>query len=77
MSFEVYDHHGKDVIVKSNNKGKHRENCLCYGCKKLDLENRENNCPIANAVYENCVKYDIVTPVWECPVDMFEEKTEV
>ena len=65
--FEKYLHHGKQVFVKTENKGKHRENCLCFNCKKLDIKNRDNNCPIANALYENCVKFNVVTPVYECP----------
>jgi hypothetical protein len=25
------------------------------------------NCPIAQATYENCVRFNTVTPVFECP----------
>lgn len=65
--YETYSHHGKEVNVKKNLKGKHREYCLCYVCNKFNPEDREKNCPIANEVYDNCVKFNIVTPVWECP----------
>ena len=68
--FERYDHHGIDMAVRSDLKGKHREYCLCFACKKFH-PGEENNCPIANSTYENCVKHDLVTPVWECK--LFEE----
>jgi len=66
---EVYLHHGKNVVVNTNNKGRHRENCLCWqGCTKFKPNGpRSENCPIANAVFKNCVKFNIVSPVWECP----------
>jgi len=61
-----YIHHGTWVWVREDLKGKHREHCLCHSCKYFQL-NTHWNCPIAQANYENCVKYSIVTPVWECP----------
>jgi len=64
--YTKYDHHGKIVTVKTNNKGKHRENCLCFTCKKFNKDNKDK-CKIADAVYRNCVKFGITTPVWECP----------
>lgn len=65
--FEQYEHHGNLVWVDSVYKGMHREYCLCYQCKKFTPDNRATNCPIANAVYKNCVERHVVTPVWECP----------
>lgn len=67
MEYEKYLHHGVDVHVRSGLKGKHREHCLCYGCRKFNLKDKEANCPIARAVFANCVEFNIVTPVWECP----------
>jgi len=72
MKFEKYEHHGENVWVRSDLKGKHRENCLCMVCKKLDVMNSKKNCPIANAVFKNCKKFNLVTPMWECP--KFDEK---
>lgn len=60
-----YDHHGASVKVRPDLKGKHRQYCLCYMCKKFK-PGAEDNCPIAQAVYKNCVEFDIVTPMWEC-----------
>lgn len=62
-----YKHHGKDVSVQEHLIGKHKEYCLCYqGCVHFKPENREENCIIANINFENCIKYDLVLPVWEC-----------
>ena len=61
-----YIHHGKEVWVQDDLKGQHRENCLCYKCKKYTPDDRENCCPIANALYRFAVLTDIVCPVWEC-----------
>lgn len=69
--FEQYEHHGKTVWVSKELKGKHRDVCLCFSCKKLKI-NEKDNCPIAQETFKNCVKNDLVTPVFECPV--FEEK---
>ena len=62
-----YEHHGKDVVVREDLKGKHREHCLCFSCDKLHIGNRLKNCNIANTLFNNCKLYNIVTPVWECP----------
>lgn len=61
-----YEHYGANVAVYDELKGRHREHCLCYHpCIKFN-PNTPENCPIAQAVYENCVKFNIVTPMWEC-----------
>ena len=65
--FEQYDHHGRRVWVRPELKGQHRKYCLCFSCKNLNIEDRSKNCFIANALFDNCVKLDVVTPVFECP----------
>lgn len=77
--FEKYEHHGTEVHVKSELKGKHRDHCLCYSCTKFKpnepgQKNRIDNCYIANRVFNLCTLFDLVLPVWECP--NFEEKKE-
>ena len=62
-----YRRHGILVSVEDTLEGRHREFCLCHKCKYFTPENREINCLIANALFENCVKYGVTTPVWECP----------
>lgn len=39
--FVKYNHHGKEVWVREDLKGTHREHCLCFNCKKLNIENRK------------------------------------
>lgn len=68
----TYNHHGNLVTVREDLRGKHRDYCLCWSCKELLPEDRVGNCPIANAIYKNCVEFEVVTPVWECP--NFNEK---
>jgi len=64
---EWYEHHGNTVAVRSDLKGRHRENCLCHTCDKFKPEDREANCPIASEVYALDCERGLVTPVWECP----------
>jgi len=66
MNIEKYNHHGKDVFVRSDLKGKHRDNCLCFICEKFKPL-KFNNCHIAEELFKNCKKFNVVTPVWECP----------
>lgn len=61
-----YLHHGNKVFVREDLKGKHRQYCLCYHCKHYSTD-RKKNCLISNAIHANCVRYGLVTPVFECP----------
>lgn len=63
-----YWHHGAKVAVFKENKGLHRENCLCFQCADFhpEPEKMAENCPIARILFGLCVELDIVTPVWEC-----------
>ena len=67
MQIQRYTHHGAEVAVRADLKGKHREFCLCWSCARFRPDNREANCRIANDLYANCVKHSVVTPVFECP----------
>lgn len=67
ITFAKYKHHGKEVFVRQDLKGRHRDFCLCGQCANFDIREREKNCPIANALYAFDVLNDLVTPVWECP----------
>jgi hypothetical protein len=68
-----YEHHGHVAFVFEELKGKHHECCLCWRCDRFKPADRVANCPIANTLYAACVKYNLVTPVFECPE--FKEKT--
>lgn len=64
---ERYIHHGNDVAVISEVKGKHRDHCLCFQGCKFFKPGEQDNCNIAQANYTMCVNYGLVTPVYECP----------
>jgi hypothetical protein len=64
--FVQYQHHGKMVWVRSSLQGQHWQHCLCRNCAKFKPDDT-GNCPIAQALYANCVKFNVVTPVFECP----------
>lgn len=72
-AFEQYEHHGKTVWVRSNLKGAHRVHCLCYSCEGF-LPGNSLNCMLAQTLYQLCVDFNVVTPVWECP--QFMEKVD-
>jgi len=71
MKYIQYNHHERQVWVREDLKGCHSEHCLCYSCTKFRPGDREQNCPIANALFSLDVLTGITTPVWECPE--FEE----
>jgi hypothetical protein len=73
---EYYEHHGKKVAVQQKLKGKHRDHCLCFMCSKL-RPNTPENCPIAQATYENCVRFGTTTPMYECPEFLVDPKQGV
>lgn len=68
-----YDHTYRDgptahVFVQEELKGKHRDHCLCFqGCQSFKPGTPEN-CPLAEELYQFCVRNNMTTPVWECPV---------
>lgn len=66
QGIEQYEHHGNQVFVQSSLKGTHREHCLCYQCDHFH-PGELNNCGIAQELYGLCVRYSMVTPVFECP----------
>ncbi len=66
-SITKYEHHGVEVFADSETKGKHQSVCLCYkGCKRFN-PGHADNCEIAQSLFENCKKYNVTTPVFECP----------
>ena len=67
MKIIKYIHHGTEVSVQSHLKGNHKEYCLCYCDCVYFKPGTDDNCEIAKANYELCVKYNLVTPVFECP----------
>jgi outer membrane lipoprotein SlyB len=73
---EKYKHHGQIVSVQSHLIGTHTDHCLCFqGCVHF-RPLKGDNCEIAQANYENCVKFGTVQPVYECPKFEFELKAK-
>ena len=72
--YESYQHHGVEVKVRADLRGKHREYCLCRACSKLTPEpgGQQANCSTARILYSLCVADALVVAVWECP--HFQEK---
>lgn len=64
--YKRYFHHGRTVWVRADLKGQHRQHCLCFVCALFTPEDREANCPIANALYAICCGEGVTTPVREC-----------
>ena len=56
-----YVHHGTKVTVLEKNKGKHRDNCLCFSCEKW------LGCTTRKKLFKLCTQFSLVSPVWECP----------
>lgn len=67
MPIVRYTHHDREVAVQEELKGKHRDHCLCFQCIRFKPQKRDENCPIANALYRFDVLTGCVTPVYECP----------
>lgn len=70
-----YHHHNPrlTVVVRKDLKGRHREFCLCWSCKYFHPD-EEDNCFAAKKLFAICCAYDMVTPVFECPV--FKERAD-
>jgi len=70
-----YAHHNAMMAVMEENKGLHRENCLCHQCEFFypDPKDIVLNCQIARLLFSFCQTFNVTTPVWEC--EQFEEKT--
>jgi len=54
------------TAVRKDLMDKHTEYCLCYICDRFKPGSKKN-CKIAQATYNHDIKYNIVTPMWECP----------
>ncbi len=75
--YTTYKHHGADVRVRVDLKDTHRDYCLCFECEEFAPGDKKN-CPIAQDTYNNCVRHNLTTPVWECPkFSPGKPKTEV
>lgn len=65
-----YEHHGWKVKVNEKLKGKHREHCLCWKCKRFVpgwTLRALRACIRAKILYLFCIIFGMTTPVYECP----------
>jgi len=60
-----YTHHGAEVAVDEELKGKHREHCLCYRCSRFK-PNTPENCDYSEQHFRTCKINNMVMPVYEC-----------
>ena len=72
-----YEHHGWMVSVQEHLKGKHQEHCLCFRCKRFRPDLDLLKCRIAQELFEFDVRNGCVTPVWECPIFVENERFRV
>lgn len=62
-----YNHYGFDVVVRSDLKGAHKDNCLCFDCDRFFINDPQKKCKKANMLYAFCCLTGMTTPVFECP----------
>lgn len=62
-----YYHHDGIKSVQKHLKGKHREHNLCFQNCVHFKPNTPENCEIAQTCFTTCVKFGLVSPIWECP----------
>ena len=70
-----YTHHGCNVAVDEELRGKHRDHCLCYRCAKFMPDDKDQNCKLANLNFANCQLNGMVLPVYECPQFIESQET--
>lgn len=66
--YENYERNGKKAWVRSDLKGRHKEFCMCWDCKKFTPDTEDKGCPIIKQVLDTAAHHNIVLPVWECGV---------
>ena len=59
-------HYGQTVWVNPTTEPLRREECLCLNCDRLK-PGQPDNCPVAQAFYEACVKGNVALAVTRCP----------
>jgi len=58
-------HFGKEVWVNPTTESLRKQECLCLNCERLK-PGKPDNCPVAQAFYEICVKENIALMVTRC-----------
>jgi len=68
--FKKYEHHGRDVWVREDLQGQHRDHCLCFTCERFEpgwSVRGVFRCLRAKILYLFCIVFGMTTPVYECP----------
>ncbi|OGJ57998.1 hypothetical protein A2635_03130 [Candidatus Peribacteria bacterium RIFCSPHIGHO2_01_FULL_51_9] len=60
------EHFGTQVWVNPTTESMREEECLCFSCKNLK-PNEPDNCPIAQALYQICVREKVALTLTRCP----------
>lgn len=67
IGFERFNFHGNPVWTEKRLKGRHADFSLCYKCAKLRTYDREQNCDMANTLYDFVRKNGGVAVRMYCP----------
>ena len=60
-------HYGHEVWVNPTTEALRKSECLCLNCGNLK-PGQPDHCPIAQSLYEICVKKNIAMAITRCPV---------
>ncbi len=64
---KVEEHYGKRVFVNPTTEYIRRAECLCLNCGNLK-PGQPDNCQIAQALFEVCVRENVALAVTRCPI---------
>ncbi len=70
--YQAYAANGKTVWARADMKGKQKEYCICWACRKFEPEAVDKGCPIIRSVLGLAADTGTILPVWACPE--FEKK---
>jgi len=70
--YSQYERNGAVVWVRNDLKGRQKEFCMCWDCRRFAPEREDRGCPIINEVLTLAAVKKIVLPVWECQA--FQQK---
>lgn len=68
---KLEEHFGEKVWTNTRTDSIRREECLCLKCDKMTY-NKNTNCSIAQAFYEQCVEHNVAFTMTRCK--SFQEK---
>lgn len=58
---------GQEVYVNPTTESLRESECLCLNCGNLK-PGQSDNCHIAQALYQICVKENVAFPITRCPI---------